>query len=143
MKIVIDANVLFAVLIKEGTTAASLFDKRIIPHTPRLIWQEFLAHRHSIISKTHRTLQEMEEYLALLRQRIIVDPDETLLPFLQTAYAISPDPDDAPYVALALALSIPLWSNDTALKRVPGITVLTTANIHALLRTPENTERDK
>lgn len=143
MKIAIDANVLFAALIKDGTTAALLFDKRVIPHTPRLIWQEFLAHRHSILSKTHRTLQEMEEYLALLRQRIIVEPDETLLPFLPTAYAITPDPDDTPYVALALALAIPLWSNDTALKRVPGITVLATADIHARLRTPDNTERDK
>lgn len=44
------------------------------------------------------------------------------------------DPDDAPFVALALASSCPLWTQDKALTNAPGIPTITTAEIALLIR---------
>ena len=40
-----------------------------------------------------------------------------------------PDPADAPYVALALHLKIPIWSNDAPLKTQDRIVVYTTQEV--------------
>lgn len=42
---------------------------------------------------------------------------------------ISPDPDDADFIALALKAGFPLWSNDRRLKGIEEITVLNTEDV--------------
>ena len=52
---------------------------------------------------------------------------------LAQARNISPDPDDVSYLAVALHLRIPLWSNDSALKNQRSIPVYTTEELLGLL----------
>ena len=54
--------------------------------------------------------------MALFRRRITTIPLEEIRPFLKIAINISPDIKDVPYLALALKLNIPIWSNDKELK---------------------------
>ena len=65
-------------------------------------------------------LSEME-IKELLNQIIILGdvkiiPLEELKGFRKEALQLSPDPDDAPYVALALKIGCGIWSNDRELK---------------------------
>jgi len=58
-----------------------------------------------------------------------VIPKEEYATRLADAALISPDPDDVPYLALALTLGIPLWSNDKALKGQTNVKVLATSDL--------------
>jgi predicted nucleic acid-binding protein len=44
------------------------------------------------------------------------------------------DPDDAPFLALAMMLDSPIWSNDGHFKRQKAVKVFTTKEILSLLR---------
>jgi len=52
-----------------------------------------------------------------LEKKITFIPLDEIRPFVPKAEAFSPDPADITYLALALKLNIPLWSNDKALKK--------------------------
>ena len=49
------------------------------------------------------------------------------------AKEISPDPDDVPYLALALKLGCAIWSNDKELKKQSVVKVYNTQEILQLL----------
>ena len=53
--------------------------------------------------------------------------------FLKDALKTVPDPDDAPYIALALALRAPIWSNDAGLKKQSLVAVFSTKELVELL----------
>ncbi len=72
--------------------------------------------------------EEIEELLAFLLGHITILPEEEYASFLREAQEISPR-DDAPYIALSLALKIPLWSNDSALKKQDLVMVYTTSDL--------------
>ncbi len=50
------------------------------------------------------------------------------------AIEISPDSNDADFVALSLKTGYPLWSNDTKLKSIKEITVLNTGEVIKILQ---------
>ena len=52
---------------------------------------------------------------------------------LARAERLAPDPADAPYLALALHLNLPLWSNDSALKKQNATPVYTTQEMVGFL----------
>jgi predicted nucleic acid-binding protein len=116
MDIVIDANVLFAVLIKQGKTEDVLFEDDLKIFAPEFLFEEFDKYRDLILKKTERDEEEFSELLAVLKKRITTIPDEETEEFIARARDISPDPNDADYFALALKMKCALWSNDKLLK---------------------------
>jgi len=52
---------------------------------------------------------------------------------LKEAHQLAPHPEDAPYLALALHLGVPLWSNDADLARQPDVVVHPTMKLLELL----------
>ena len=44
--------------------------------------------------------------------RITIVPEKYITPFIKQAEAISPDPKDVIYLAVALSIKASLWSND-------------------------------
>jgi len=58
----------------------------------------------------------MDLVVDVLKNRIALIPLEELLPYLDEAEKISPDPDDVAYIALALKLKCAIWSQDKKLK---------------------------
>jgi predicted nucleic acid-binding protein len=52
---------------------------------------------------------------------------------LKKAYEISPDREDAIFLAAALALHCPIWSNDKQLKGQDGVVVYSTAEVIGIL----------
>ncbi|HLC86743.1 MAG TPA: PIN domain-containing protein [Candidatus Nanoarchaeia archaeon] len=127
MDIVIDANVLFAALIKEDSFAYSLlFSDKFHLFTPEYIFTELEKHKEEILSKTKRTTEEFFRLVETLKRRIVIVSLEELVPFVKEAEKITPDHDDMAYFALALKLNCAIWSNDKKLKEQNKIKIYNT-----------------
>ena len=130
MKLVIDAIVLFAALIKEGSTAELLISDKLQLFAPEFLFTEFVKYKEIILKKTHRSLEEFDQFFDILKEQITVIPKNEIIPFMDKAEKISPDPKDIVYLALAFALKAYLWSNDKKLKKDQNvITVFSTEEL--------------
>lgn len=126
-----DANVLFAVLVKEGKTEELLFRDDLHLYAPDFIFQEFSKYEAELLEKTNRRPEGFRRMLEILKRRITMMPAEDIAPFLEAAEGVSPDPNDAPYFALALKLGAGIWSNDGRLQNQAAVRVWKT---HELAR---------
>ena len=126
MDLVIDANVLFSALIKDSFTYNLLFNEKFHLFTPEYIFTELEKHKEEILEKTERTTEEFFRLLEILKRRIVIVPLEKLVPYVEEAEKLTPDPDDMAYFALALKLNCAIWSNDKKLKEQNKIKVYNT-----------------
>ena len=78
MDLVVDANVLFASLIKDSITYNLLFSGKFHLFTPEYIFTELEKHKEEIIEKTKQTTEEFFRLLEILKRRIILVPLEEL-----------------------------------------------------------------
>ena len=134
MDLVIDANILFAALIKESITSNLIVDDNLHLFSPEYIFEEFEKYRKIIKHKMHRNDNDFDEALDVFQRRISLIPYEEIKPLIEKAITISPDIKDVQYIALALKLDIAIWSNDKALKeKQKEIDVYSTNEIIKLL----------
>jgi len=133
MDLVVDANILFAALIKEGSTAELLFVDNFHLHAPEFLLAEMDKYRKYLRDKTERTDDEFEEFLRILKRRITFVPREEISGCVNKARRLSPDPDDVPYFALAIKLGCGIWSNDAKLKNQKGVAIYSTREILEIL----------
>ena len=130
MKLIIDANILFAALIKQGSTAELLISDKLQLFAPEFLLTEFVKYKDLILKKTHRNEEEFDQFLDLLNEQINIVPKKEIIPFLDEADKISPDPKDTIYLALAIAIKCNIWSNDKKLKQSQTkINVLSTGDL--------------
>ena len=133
MDLVIDANILFAALIKRGLTAELLFKENFHLYAPEFILDEFEEYRNLLNQKTERTSEEFSCLIKILQRRLNLLPQEEINYLLEKAREFSPDQKDTIYIALALHLKCPIWSNDRILKEKQDIIkVYNTAEIMQL-----------
>ena len=116
MDLVVDANEIFAAIIKENKTHELIFDERLHLFTTEFFFAEFKEHSEEIQEKTEKTEEELNHLFDVLKKKITLVPLEELLPYLDEAEKISPDPYDVAYIALALKLKCAIWSQDRKLK---------------------------
>ena len=76
MDFVLDANILFSVLIKEGDTAELLMKEDFHLFSPEFLFEEFYKYRDLILGKTKRTESEFNEILDILKSLITIIPKE-------------------------------------------------------------------
>ena len=117
MKLVVDANILFAALIKEGSTAELLISDKLQLFAPEFLFTEFAKYEELILKKTHRSKEEFNHFLEILQEQITIHSKKEIIPYLDMAEKISPDPKDIIYLALAFALKSEIWSNDKRLQQ--------------------------
>ncbi len=128
MDLIIDANILFAALIKKSGTSEMLFKHTL--YAPEFIFVEFRKYKNELKEKTHRSEEEFDELFDIFERIIILIPEEEIQPFILKAEKISPDPKDVSYVALALKLNCAIWSNDKVLKEKQNeIKIISTAEL--------------
>jgi len=132
MDVVVDANVIFAVLIKDSFSYHLLFSGRFHLFTPEYIFIEFEKHKEEILKKTERTTEDFFRLLEILKRRITLVPLEEIREYVNEAEKITPDPNDTVYFALALKLNCAIWSNDKKLKEQDKIKVYHTHEIAKL-----------
>ncbi|MFQ5976409.1 MAG: PIN domain-containing protein [Candidatus Hydrothermarchaeales archaeon] len=129
MDLVVDANILFAALIKEGGTSNLLFSDNLHLFAPEFLMDEFEKYADVIRKKTHRTDEDFQRLIEVLKRRIIFIPIEEIKPYQKEARNISPDLLDIPYFALALGIKANIWSNDKRLKKQDQIQIFNTEDL--------------
>ncbi|MEK6895807.1 MAG: PIN domain-containing protein [Nanoarchaeota archaeon] len=134
MKLVVDANILFSLLIKEGINKNIVSNLLFDFYTPSFIIEEFEKHEEEIINKSHRTKEDFMRLFEEMKEVIKIVDSEQLINYIDEAEQISPDPNDVIYFALALKLNCPIWSNDKKLKDQNKIKVYSTGDILKILQ---------
>jgi predicted nucleic acid-binding protein len=70
VRLVVDANVLFSALIRDGVTRKLFFEDRLELFAPEYLFEEFAGHRKEILQKSQRSEVEFGHVMTILRGRI-------------------------------------------------------------------------
>jgi len=133
LDLVVDANVLFSILVKDSKTAEIAFLDELHLFAPEFIFEEYEKYARVLAEKTDRPPENFARIFSILKTRIRVIPAEEIAPFTERAKKISPDPKDAAYLALALRLRADIWSNDKRLSNQKSVRIWRTEELAALL----------
>ena len=134
MELVIDANRLFAALIKISVTSELIVDNSLTLYSVEFIFSEFKKYEDLIKEKTERTDDEFDRFMEIIEIRIKLVPYEEIEPFMEEAEKICPDPKDIQYFALALKLKCGLWSDDKKLKNQDKVKIYSTEDVLKFLK---------
>ena len=134
MKLVVDANVLFSALIKDGLTRKLIINESLELHSPKELFDEFLEHLNELEKKTNVKAEilrgKMREFFRIANIKIHSNISDK---FIIKARKFSPDFEDVIYFALAFKLSCPIWSNDKRLSNQNKVKIISTSEILDLL----------
>ena len=70
MRLVVDANILFAALIKDSATSELLTNDNLHFYSPEFLFEEFLKYENYILKKTHRSKADFEQYYSFLKRKL-------------------------------------------------------------------------
>ncbi len=115
ISVVIDTNKLISCLIRSGVVRYLFLNPNIVFYAPPYIFDELEEHRSEILEKTPNTL--FQAIVSEAKRKIIIV--ELKKPTISIARRIAEnfDYNDYPFIAVALDLGIPIWSNDKELIR--------------------------
>lgn len=133
MEFILDANPLFSALIKDSFTIRIIVSEKVELFAPEFLFDEFLEHEEEILAKTQRTRKELNQLVGSLKEIIHIIPRKEFELYLEEAKSLISDEDDVPYLALALKLNIPIWSNDKKLNKQNKVKVYSTKEIKHML----------
>jgi predicted nucleic acid-binding protein len=131
---VVDANIIMAALIKRSFTLDLLYSEKLELYVPEFLFSEIEKHKNEICKKSGISEDKLKLFLDIIKTRFNIISSQELVPFMEEAIKISPDPSDTAYFALALKYNVPIWSNEKRLKRQSGINILTTKELNKLLK---------
>jgi len=131
MKLVLDSNIIFSALIKKSTTRNIILSDVFELHAPEYIFSEITKHKELLLRKSKMNEGELDALLLLLQKHIHLVPKEKYNEKMALAEDILKDIDitDSPFLALALALNCPIWSNDGHFKQQDRVEVHTTKEL--------------
>jgi len=128
MEFVVDTNVLFTFFWEGSFTRKLLVKQELELFSPEFALEEINLHCDEILKKTGISLEEFKKLRKELAIFVEFIPLEEYSSFMGEASAI-PDPDDVDFVALALKLGCPTWSNDKGLKQQTVVKVFSTSEL--------------
>ena len=136
MELVVDANILVAGFLRSAVTRELLLDERLTLYTPEYSLTE--TERVLTTSRFRRKLRDLSamdvrSILAQLTGKVRVLSANMYEHQLAKARQLTPDAEDAPYLAVALHLRLPLWSNDSILKKQRVVRIYSTQELLELL----------
>lgn len=131
MELVVDANVMFAAVIKESHTRHLLLLKGWKLYLPEFFFEEFEKHKKMLVDKTGLSEQQLAE---LMSQLFVFGNIQTIhlseyADNIDGAKKVSPDINDVPYFSLALKRACAIWSNDKKLKEQKAVKVYSTQEL--------------
>ena len=135
LELVVDANVLFSALIKDGVTRRLLINSGWRFYAPEFIFEEIRKHSNYLSNKIGTSKsslwQMLEEFLMYADIQII--PFSEFREFYIKFRKISPDINDAHYLALAAKFSCAVWTNDKELQKQSDVRICTTNELFEIL----------
>lgn len=136
MKLVVDANIMIAAVMRDSTTRKLFFDPRLSLFAPEVLRAEVLKNietNEEILARVKLPISELRSIFSLLCNRITFVPTELHEHLFPDALKVAPHKEDAPYIALALHLQFPLWSHDCGIAKQKLVKVVDTKQIVYLL----------
>ena len=137
MRLIIDANIVIAMFITPGKTAALFFKPSLELFAPEFLREELENNLAMLIERSVLAEIELLKMLTEVFQRICFIQEDHLLSHVPEAERITPDPKDMAYFAAALHLHCPLWSNERKLKKQDLVKVYATHELMELLGIPD------
>jgi predicted nucleic acid-binding protein len=133
--VIIDANVLFGALLRDGTTRHLLLYGGLDLHTPSTIWAELERNRPYLVNKSRVTEAAFDLLIGALRDRIGDLPLAHIRERMPEAEAGLGRGGrlDAPYVAAALGVLATLWKQEKTLRAKGTVPVVSTEEVVAAL----------
>jgi len=130
MKLIVDANILIsAIICTSGKTRNLLFSEKLHLYAPDLLIEEIREHKAEIMRKSRLRRTEFDAFVELAVQNIFFVDFESFEFYISQAKEVCPDEDDTEYLALALAVDCPLWTNDKRLRNQKIVKILSTKEI--------------
>jgi predicted nucleic acid-binding protein len=129
VKVTVDANVLFACLIKDSTTRRLLFNPALSLFAPEFIVNELLIHILRIKKKSGLSDKDLLRLIEKVFGGIILISDENLVPFLPAAASLVNDSKDWLYLSCALREDTIIWGNDSDFAPQRRVKVVTTKEL--------------
>lgn len=123
--VIVDTNVLLTFFWKKSVSRRILPKREFDFFSPQLALEEINSHKPEILEKTGISKEEFQKNREDLAMFVEFIPFDEYSGFLQKAPHI-PDKDDIDFIALALKLSAPVWSNDKELKQQSLVQVFNT-----------------
>lgn len=105
MRLVVDTNILFAGLLRDGTTRRVLIDPPLSLLAPEHALAEIRKHAETIATRSELSIDGVEILLALLTENVAIHPRDQFdheVPRARKQIGHQ-DPGDIPFLALALA----------------------------------------
>ena len=137
MRLVVDTNIIMAALIKNSVSRKIIISGKLELVTAGFAIEELKGHKKEILDKAGTSEAEMQKLLAIFFKKIYIVEDWMIKDQETEARGIMDrvDPDDSPFVALALAIrNDGIWSNDAHFKEQKRIKIFTTENLVKLYK---------
>ncbi|MGA2800403.1 MAG: PIN domain-containing protein [Candidatus Micrarchaeaceae archaeon] len=134
MKLVVDANVVMAALVKPSITREVLLYPYIDYYSPSYLLEEIKDHEGEIATKAGKGYKEALK--TIMKKLIIVRYDSYKERMAEAKKIIGNiDKDDVQYIALSLALDADgIWSYDGGIKKQNVVEVFSTGALISLIR---------
>ena len=137
MELVVDTNILYTYFWEKSLSRRFLMKMDLELFSPEFALEEINSNEADILKKTGLSKKEFNDTRSNLAIAVELIPLEEYEKFLKPALKFSPDPNDVDFLALAMKLKLPLWSNDSGLKKQNKVKIFSTFD---LLNKPEFSE---
>lgn len=124
MKLVVDTNIIFSLFKSDSFTTRLLKERNIELFSPQSLIKELDKYCDLICSKGKIPKESFEEVKKSILEIVKIIPESKEL--LSKADKLISHKTDVPFLALALELEIPIWSNDPHFKEQDCVRVFTT-----------------
>lgn len=131
LKLVADANILFSMFRPDSVTNQIVAENKIMPYSPSFALDELKKYEQEIVNKSR--ISNFNDALLKIENIVNFIPRIEYSNYLAFANKIIEDKKDTDYVALALKLSIPIWSNDKDLKKQKEVICINTTELIYLI----------
>ena len=130
MKVILDNNIVFAIMRPQSSASYLFWTARNIEWlAPNFLWVELKEYEDICLAKSGMSKQEFEMLLQDVKLKIKSISLEAYKRKLNRALILTSDPDDAPYLALALVKNATIWSNDKEYTKQSTVRVCTTKEL--------------
>ena len=133
MKVVIDANEVISALIKRGLTRNIILNKYFEFVAPSFIFSEIYKYKKEICKKAKISFEDFDILLDKLFRYIKIINLNYYSDMLEEAKNLIEDIYDVPYLACAIYLDCPIWSDDRHFKMQNVVKVFNTGEMVELL----------
>mgnify|MGYP001574587806 CR=1 FL=1 len=131
MKFVVDTNIIFSLFKSKSYITELLNELNLELFSPKDLLNELNKYSETICSKAQISTKEFKFKLSLLPELIeFKSPSED---YRLEANKIISHKTDVPFLALAMELNIPIWSNDKHFKEQDKVKIFTTEELSSFI----------